>query len=156
MSHCYTIQIQFENGVSRLEGLGEIMRFTTIGPMQITIDFGGARSLCRAHFFTIFFFILFNKKFLLLIFIFVKNQHFLFPFSLNTSFFSLIIWRHFRSDESGPVFLHFYRKIYQLKNFVAFVKWLENLEWILFKKPFYCRNEQTRLGLCEDPLESAT
>lgn len=84
----------------------ETQSFTTTGPMQITNHFGGARSLCGAHFLR-FLFHLFNKKFYINFFI-VKNQHFLFLFKY---FFSLIIWRHFRSDESGPVFLHFIEKI---------------------------------------------
>lgn len=127
----------------------------TAGPMQITNNFGEARSLCGAHFmsFIFFFFHLFNKKnFIFFIsflsFFFVKNQHFFTSLNIFLSFV-LIIWRHFMigRDESGPLLVFVDRKILQnsflkLKTALHVKNWIEKFEWVLFYKyqPFYCRN----------------
>ena len=52
--------------VSRLEGCirrNDKTKDNTMGPMQITDGFGGARSLCRAHFLRFFLFHLLKKFF---------------------------------------------------------------------------------------------
>lgn len=91
----------------------------------------------RAHLFLFFSFFYLIKIF----FFIVKNQHFYLLLNIFFCHF-LIIWRHFRSDESGPSRLYFFfsfffenlsKNFFNLKTLLYVLKIIIKFEWIFFK-----------------------